>query len=440
MSKIIHDEMAEDFVLGTCVVWPQSLDDVADILEPQHFGRQHHQAIYKALLALHAAGKAIDYITVAEQVEKNGDGALADRAAVYSISTNGIPRGHVKAHAQRIKERALLRDLRALGHHLIAESESAEAEAAAVLEQAESQLFALGHQTASTEWVSGAELFPSLYETLETMQTSGAVVGLPTGFRDLDRKTRGLQKGDLTLVGARPSMGKTSFGLQVALQAAQSVPVAFFSVEMAVEPLALRAVINASDVDGFRLMSGQPLSEVENRRVSDGLTTLANAAVFFDESPSLSPVQVRTKLRRLKARTGVIGLVVIDYLQLMAPLPEHRKENKTNQVAGISRALKIMAREFQAPFLVLSQLNRATEGRGDKRPTMSDLRDSGALEQDADVILLLHRPHYYDAMAPADLAEVILAKQRNGPTGLIKLTWQAQQMKFGSGYDERRAG
>src|SRR5690606_14440613 len=131
-----------------------------------------------------------------------------------------------------------------------------------------------------------------------------------------------------------------------------------------------RAVINASDVDGFRLMSGQPLSDVENRRVSDGLTTLANAAVFFDESPSLSPVQVRTKLRRLKARTGVIGLVVIDYLQLMAPLPEHRKETKTNQVAGISRALKIMAREFQVPFLVLSQLNRATEGRGDTRPTM----------------------------------------------------------------------
>jgi replicative DNA helicase len=209
--------------------------------------------------------------------------------------------------------------------------------------------------------------------------------------------------------------------------------VAFFSLEMGRQPIGLRGVTAEAQVDGFRLLSGY-LSELEMMRVSDGLTRLAEARIWFDESPLVSPVHVRSKLRRLGSKVGRVGLVVIDYLQLMAPLPDDRRENKTNQVAGISRALKLLAREFGVPFLVLAQLNRGLERSAEKRPTLSDLRDSGALEQDADVVLLLHRPEMYEHDKPdlAGIAELIVGKHRNGPTGILRLHFEKSQMRFRS--------
>jgi replicative DNA helicase len=217
------------------------------------------------------------------------------------------------------------------------------------------------------------------------------------------------------------------------MHAARTQPVAFFSVEMARQPVGLRSVIAAAQVDGFRFLSGF-LGELEMMRVGDGLSQLASASIYFDESPMLSPIHVRSKLRRLVAKTGPPALVVIDYLQLMAALPDDRRENKTNQVAGISRALKLLAREFGVPFLVLAQLNRAVERSTDKRPTLSDLRDSGAVEQDADVVLLLYRPEMYERDKPElqGVAEVIVGKQRNGPTGTVSLAFHKSQMRFES--------
>lgn len=433
MSAILHDEHTESALLGCALVFNQALDDMVEVLEPSHFGRAHHAAIYRAMLTLHRAGKPVDPLSLIAEVEAQGDGKVVSKAEVYGLETGAVRLSNVPAHCERVRDAALLRELRQHARDLIAEVEAEGARASAVLEDASSRLFALSHQATRSDWISGSELASRVYEAVEQLGSGQKVSGLPTGFAELDNMTRGMQRGDLILVGARPSMGKTAFALQVALHAAKSVPVAFFSVEMAADPIGMRAVINAAQVDGFRLMSGWTMSQVDYQRIAEGTSTLANASLFIDESPQLSPVKMRSKLRRLRAKTGTLGLVVVDYLQLLEPMPEHKRENKTNQVAGISRALKVLAREMSVPFVVLSQLNRGTEHKAEKRPSMSDLRDSGALEQDADVVLLLHRPNYYDANQPADLAEVVVAKQRNGPTGIVNLSWVASHMRFGNG-------
>lgn len=433
MSAALHNETAERAVLGAVLVRNEAMDDLADQIEPDHFGRHHHRLIFSAMRTLHAAGQPVDVVTLSAQLGRDGTLADVGGAGILAGLTDGVPRSINAPHyARLVRDKALLRSLRDAGRKLIADAESEIANGAALLEDAEQMVYKLSAQSVKTDWVSGAELASELYGVVEQMTQDGKpLTGLASGFHDLDRMTRGFQSGDLVLLGARPSMGKTAWALQVALTAAVAVPVAFLSIEMARQPLGLRAVIGAAQVDGWRLLSGR-LSEVEHRYVADGLSALSNARIYIDESPMLNPLQARSKLRRLQSRVGTLGLVVIDYLQLMAPLPEHRHENKTNQVAGVSRALKILAREFGCPFLVLSQLSRALERSSEKRPTLADLRDSGALEQDADVVLLLHRPEVYEQTKPElqGLAELVIGKQRNGPIGIVEMTWRAAQMRF----------
>lgn len=428
----IHDEPAERAVLGAIVVRNEAFDEISDLLEPEHFGREHHRLAFEAIRRLHVAGKAFDYITLRDEVQRMG---VADAVPMPFISQlgDGVPRTtNVRYYAGVVKDRWLRREIRNRARQLATDAERGEMTGVELLEHAEASMHGLSATAVKSDWVSGSELANELYPVLEQMHADRQdVSGLATGFTELDADTRGMQPGDLVLLGARPSMGKTAFALQVALHAAQSAPVAFFSLEMARVPIGLRGVIATAQVDGWKLLHGR-LSELDQRRASDGLTRIGESHFYIDEAPMLSPVQARSKLRRLKSRVGKIGLVAIDYLQLMAPMPDDRRENKTNQVSGISRALKLLAREFSTPFLVLSQLNRGLERSGDKRPTMADLRDSGALEQDADVVLMLHRPEVYDPEKPdlRGLAEVIIAKQRNGPIGTVNLTWRAEQMRF----------
>ena len=419
---------AERAVLGAILVRNAAMDEIADVVTVEHFGLEAHAAVFGAMAKLHARGAAIDFVTLRGQL--HADGAL-DVAMETLVSTlaDALPTSrHVEHYARIVVDKALLRKLRVAARLLLAAAESPDAQGTAVLEQAEQAVYNLGAAAVKTDWLSSSDLAGELRPIIQRLtEDRTPVTGLSTGFRILDRMTRGLQRGDLVLLGARPSMGKTAFGTQVALHAAQSVPVAFFSVEMSREGIGLRQVIALAQVNGFEMLSGR-LPDLEMRRIGDGLARLEELNIWLDESPFLSPLHVRSKLRRLKARVGSIGLVVIDYVQLMEPLPEHKRENKTNRVAGISRALKILAKEFGAPFLVLSQLNRDPDGR---RPTMEDLRDSGALEQDADVVILLHRPEYYNQTPDNQgLAEVILAKQRQGPTGVIEMTWRAEPMRF----------
>ncbi len=426
------DAAAEAATLGAVLVDAGAMDELAEVLEPTHFGRAHHGVMFDALRRLHQAGEPLDLVTLTAELARVGQLDACGGAAAVARLTDGMPRrANVLAYARVIRDRYLLRTLRGLAQDLVAACERDDARGADVLLEAESAVFAVAQTAVRADWVSGAELSQELFGVLETLAAAGPVSGVPSGFGWLDQLTRGWQPGDLVVVGARPGMGKTSFALQVALHAAQTVPVAFFSLEMARQPIGLRGVAATAQVDGLRLFGGKATTDVEYGRISQALGTLAAAQIHLDESPALSPLHARSKLRRLRARLGTLGLVVVDYLQLMTPLPEHRRENRTTQVGGISRALKVLARELSVPVIALSQLNRDTTGRADKRPTLSDLRESGAIEQDADVVLLLHRPGYYDAtVAEPDLAEVILAKQRNGPTGAMELTWHATHMRF----------
>lgn len=434
IAAALHDDSAELAVLGAVAIRNSVLDDIADVLSPEHFRRAHFRTVFAAMLALHRKGDPIDPLTIAGMIER--DGVLdADTKAFLWTLGNGVPHsGNVGAYARTVRDKALLRALRQEGAAMVSDSEDGELSGAELLERSEQSLYRLGASEVQSDWVSGEALAAELYPIIEELTNNGrAITGVETGISDLDRMTRGFQNGDLVLVGARPGSGKTSLGQQIAMHAAQHTPVAFFTTEMARQPLGLRGITADAQVDGFRMMSGY-LSNVELQRVSDGLGRLAQSKIWFDDTPQLSPLQVRSKLRRLGAKAGKVGLVVIDYLQLMASLPEDRKENKTNQVAGISRALKLLAREFNVPFVVLAQLNRALERGADKRPGLSDLRDSGALEQDADVVVLIHRPEMYDRDKPelSGVAELIVAKQRNGPTGILRMHFEKTQMRFRS--------
>ncbi len=418
----LKDEQAERAVLDAIVVRNGALDEIEDMLEPADFGHVANGHLFAAMRHLHATGQPIDPVTLKARLAQVGMLDEVGLPAIYALGNDGLRSTNVLAYAGIVRDKSVLRRLRHEAARLVAEADAGEVGGAELLERAEQAVFALSHTTARTDWISGAALAAELYPVIEQLTVKQEpLTGVASGFLGLDRFTRGWQPGDLILLGARPSQGKTAFALQAALHAARRAPVAFFSIEMSRQPIGLRAVIAEARVDGWRLMSGF-LSEVQQRQVGDGLANLQSSKLWVDESPYLSPIQVRSKLRRLISTAGPLALAVVDYVQLMTALPEHRKENKTQQVAGISRALKLMAREFGTPFLVLSQLHRVPE---DRPPHMGDLRDSGALEQDGDVVLLLHRDPKKDGVA-----NVIVGKQRNGPTGTVELVWRPESMRF----------
>jgi replicative DNA helicase len=433
-DSLIYDEPAELAVLGSIIADAQAFDQIADDLEADHFGRDHHRHTFTAMRRLHDAGKPIEPVTVKDEL---GRMKRLDEVGLLFVAHlgDGVPRStNIRYYASIVKDHWLRRELHTHADRVMQDAKSGAATGAELLERMDSTLHHLGTTAIRSEWVSGKELAQELYGVVEDLHARrGTISGVSSGFVDLDRDLRGLQPGDLILLGARPSMGKTAIAMQIAHHAARSAPVAFFSLEMGRVPIGLRGVIALSQVDGWRLLHGR-LSDVDQRRAQDGLSQISESQFYIDESPILSPTHLRAKLRRLKARAGSIGMVLVDYLQLMAPNPEDKRENKTNQVSAISRSLKLMAREFNVPFVVLSQLNRGLERSGDKRPSMADLRDSGALEQDADVVLLLHRPEVYepDKVELKGVADLIIAKQRNGPIGTVDLTWRAEQMRFES--------
>jgi replicative DNA helicase len=424
---------AEWAVLGAIVVRPAALDEIADWLAPEHFRRQHHRAIYAAALRLHLQGQPPDLVTLRDTLEASGELADVGMVALTRLG-DGVPKStNVEHYARIVREKALIRSLRAELRRLASEAEAEGATGAALLEQAEAAIYRLSTTAVRTDWVSAEQLASELYPVIERLtEQHQPISGVPSGLSALDWITRGWQAGDLVVLGARPSAGKTALSLQFAMRAAESVPVAFFSLEMGLQPLGLRALTAEARVDGFLLQSGQVRDELSIQRLGRGLAALSDRKLWLDESPRLSPVGLRSKLRRLIATAGKVGLVIVDYLQLMDPLPEHRRENRANQVAGISRALKVLAREFAVPLLALAQLNRQLEQASDKRPKLSDLKDSGAIEQDADVVLFLHRPELYERDKPEleGVAELHVAKHRNGPTGTVDLYFQRAQMRF----------
>lgn len=424
-----HSLEAEKAVLGAILVNSDLFLDVADRLSSADFFRLEHGRIFTVMRQLAMAGTQIDYLTVQEQLKQQGH-LESVGGPVYLVGLqDGMPRStNIEAYAAIVKDRADRARLIAAARKILTETESASDEARVLVERAERIIFAVSQQETRGDFVTAPELVSEGLPHIERLlETKKGVTGIPTGFQDFDDMTRGLQPGTLVLVAARPSMGKSAFALNLAYHAAShGRVVGFSSLEMSKQELFMRLVASVGRIDGHRLQSGY-VQQTDYGRLSDAYSRIADTSLHVDDSAAVGILDIRGKARRLKARHG-LDLLVIDYLQLMQL---DKSENRNLAIADVSRALKLLAREMGIPVVALSQLSRETERRSDKRPMMSDLRDSGALEQDADVIVFIHRPEVYQETADnAGLAEIVIAKQRNGPTGTIQLRWSKESTRF----------
>ena len=424
---------AEQSLLGAMLVAPDAVGRVMEITRTHSFYRTAHQKIYQAISELFEKGEPSDLITVAdllggkEQLEEVGGMAyLAELAGSISTAAN------VEYYAKIIEEKAIRRELIRGGTEIVALGYDERMEVAKSLDQAEQMILKIAQVRRSTELVHIKEVLHDSYETISARyEQKESVIGVSSGFYDLDHITSGFQPGDLIILAARPSMGKTAFCLNLAQHVALAKhPVAVFSLEMSKEQLVQRLLCSEAGIDAHRLKTGY-LAENDWPRLTEAIGKLADAPLYIDDTASVSCLEIRSKCRRLKTECkGKLGLVVIDYLQLMEG---KGSENRVQEISQISRSLKSLARELQAPVIALSQLSRAVESRPDKHPMLSDLRESGSIEQDADIVLFIYRDEYYNPESAAkNLAEIIIAKHRNGPTGKVELFFKKECTRFES--------
>ena len=426
---------AEQAVLGGLMLSPDSLDKVADRLGEQDFYRKDHRLIWRAITELAAKGMPCDAVTLGDWFEANDLGDLVGGAAYLIELANTTPSAaNITAYAEIVREKSVLRQLIDAGTGIAEDGYRPEGMGVQeVLERAEQAVFKIAESGArgKKDTVSMREAVKDAFRILsERFENKGQLTGVSTGFSDLDELTSGLQPSDLIIVAARPSMGKTAFSVNIAEAVAMrgKKAVAIFSMEMSASQLAFRMISSVGRIHAQHLRNGD-LAEEDWPRVTNAIALLSEAKIFIDDTPGLSPVEMRSRSRRLHREHGGLGLIVIDYLQLMQ-VPGN-KENRATEISEISRSLKGLAKELNCPVIALSQLNRSLEQRADKRPMMSDLRESGAIEQDADVIMFIYRDEYYNKESPdKGLAEIIIGKQRNGPTDTVKLTFLGHYTKF----------
>lgn len=436
---------AEIAVLGGLLIDPEAVTRVVEVIDESMFFREAHRRIFRAVVRLYARGSVADVITVSDELRNGQELDAAGGAAYLAQLLDAVPTSaNIQYHARIVQSRALLRRLIDASGQIVRDVyEQADRPVEEILDQAEQRIFKVAQSHDRGGFVRIKQVLMSTFEKIEELQASGkAVTGVPTGFRDLDRLTAGMHSGDLAIVAARPSMGKTSWVLNAAQNAAidHSVPVAIFSLEMSKEQLVQRFLCSEARVDASRLRTGR-LSAEEMQRLARAAGLLNVAPIWIDDSPGTTVLEMRAKARRLKSDEA-IGLLVIDYLQLMSG-GKGRDDSRTQEVSEISRGLKALARELEIPVIALSQLSRAPEQRQDKRPMLSDLRESGSIEQDADMVMFLFREEYYlrpeevEERGAAGKAELILAKHRNGPTGLVNLYFHKAYTRFDDMMPER---
>ncbi|MBB3227204.1 replicative DNA helicase [Luteibacter sp. Sphag1AF] len=429
-----HSIEAEQAVLGGLMLAPDALDKVADKLTDEDFYRKDHRMIWRAINELANKGMPCDAITLGDWFAANDMADMVGGASYLMELANSTPSAaNIAAYGDIVREKSVLRMLIDAGTSITEDGYRPEGKSVQeVMELAEQRVFhiaesgARGKKDIVSMRTAVSEAFRMLTERYEKR---GQLTGLSTGFTDLDELTSGLQPSDLIIVAARPSMGKTAFALNIAEAAAMrgKKSVAVFSMEMSASQLAFRLISSLGRIHQQHLRNGD-LAEEDWPRVTSAITMLSDAKIFIDDTPALSPVEMRSRSRRLQREHG-LGLIVIDYLQLMQ-VPGN-KENRATEISEISRGLKALAKELNVPVIALSQLNRSLEQRADKRPMMSDLRESGAIEQDADVIMFIYRDEYYNKESPdKGLAEIIIGKQRNGPTDTVKLAFLGHYTKF----------
>jgi len=426
-----HNLEAERSVLGAILVHNDAFNVAAELVDSGDFFRDAHRRVFDKMVDLNERGQAIDLVTLKDELVRSGDLDDVGGAAYIAALVDGVPRStNVEHYARIVKERATLRNLIQSANRILGLAYRAEEDADTLLDQAEQEIFSIAEGNIHTGFVPLSDLVEGSFTAIEQLQEhKGLLTGVPSGFVDIDNLTSGFQPADLVIIAARPSMGKTSFALNVAQHVGIKTDrsVGLFSLEMSKEQLFMRMLTAEAEVDSHRFRGGF-LSERDYGRLSTALGRLADAKVFIDDSAGLGVLEMRAKARRLKAEHG-LDLLVIDYLQLMQG--RGRFENRTQELASISRALKALAKELNVPVLALSQLSRAPESRSDRRPQLSDLRESGALEQDADVVLFIFREEQYDPTPENEnLAELIIGKQRNGPTGTVRLAFLKQHTRF----------
>jgi replicative DNA helicase len=428
-----HNLEAERSVLGAILVHNDAFNTAAQVIDGRDFYRDAHRRIFNRMVTLSERGAAIDFITLKEELSRGGELDDVGGPAYVASLVDGVPRAtNVEYYAKIVKEKATLRNLIYAANKIVTNAYEADQEPELILDEAESLIFAVADDRLKAGFVAMRDLVNDNFPKIEQLfEHKRLVTGVPTGFVDLDEMTRGFQGGDLIIVAARPSMGKTSLVLNIAQHVAvqPEMLVGFFSLEMSKESLFIRLLTSEAQIDSHRLMSGH-IGERDYGRISQALERLSGMRLFIDDTANIGVLEMRAKSRRLQSEHG-LQLVVVDYIQLMSA--RGRYENRTLELASISRSLKGLAKELNVPIVVLSQLSRAPESRSDHRPQLSDLRESGALEQDADVVILIYRDDAYnrDPNNPeAGTAELIVAKQRNGPTGVVRLAFLREQTRF----------
>ena len=428
-----HNLEAERSVLGAILVHNDAFNTAAQVIDSGEFYRDAHRRIFDKMVALNERNQAIDFVTLKEELSRGGELDDVGGPAYVASLADGVPRAtNVEYYARIVKEKATLRNLIYAANKIVTNAYEADQEPDLILDEAESAIFSIADDKLKAGFVQMRDLVKDSFPKIEQLfEQKRLITGVPTGFVDLDEMTRGFQPGDLIIVAARPSMGKTSLVLNIA-QYCSTQPehtVGFFSLEMSKESLFLRLLTSEAQIDSHRLMSGA-IGQKDYGKISHALETLSAMKLHIDDTANIGVLEMRAKARRLKSEHG-LSMLAVDYIQLMTG--RGRFENRTLELASISRSLKGLAKELSVPIVVLSQLSRAPESRSDHRPQLSDLRESGALEQDADVVILIYRDDAYnrDPNNPeAGTAELILAKQRNGPTGVVKLAFLREQTRF----------
>jgi len=434
---------AEQAVLGGLMLDNGAWDRIADMVTEEDFYRRDHRILFRAIAALAAEDHPRDIITLAEWLDNHGElETLGGINYLNALVRNTPTAANIKSYSTIVHERSVLRQLIEVATHITESAYAPEGRSVSeLLDEAEKRVFQIADRGARGRegFTAMRDLLLDAVERVDYLfQLANPITGMPSGFDDFDRMTSGLQRSDLIIVAGRPSMGKTTFAMNLAENGALlgKKPVAVFSMEMPGEQLAMRMMSSHGHIDQHRVRTGR-LEEEDWARLTSAVSILSKAPIFIDDTPGLSPTELRARARRLAREQGDLGLIVIDYLQLMQI--HGMKENRATEISAISRSLKGLAKELQVPVVALSQLNRSLEQRPNKRPVMSDLRESGAIEQDADVIIFIYRDEVYNPeSSDKGTAEVIIGKQRNGPIGSIRLAWHGAYTRFENFADSKR--
>jgi replicative DNA helicase len=434
-----HSVEAEQSVLGGLMLEASALDKISDLMTADDFYRQEHRLIFSQIVRLSELSKPVDVITVAESLEIAGElDKVGGLSYLGSLAQNVPSAANIRRYGEIVRERSIMRKLAEVGSDIASSAYNPTGrDAAQLLDEAESKVFEIAEAGSKGKqgFVAMPPLLSQVVERIETLYSRDSpsdITGTATGFTDLDRKTSGLQAGDLIIIAGRPSMGKTALAINIAENVAMDskLPVAIFSMEMGATQLAMRMLGSVGKLDHQDLRTGR-LQDDDWGRLTHALGRLNDAPIYIDESAALSSLDLRARSRRLHRQNNGLGLIVVDYLQLMSSNVDKSSENRATEISEISRSLKALAKELQVPVIALSQLNRSLEQRPNKRPVMSDLRESGAIEQDADLILFIYRDEVYNSDSPdKGKAEIIIGKQRNGPIGKIELAFRGEYTRF----------